>query len=158
MRHSLSTSSARDSERHRISTTKNYRGRRPHRLVHHRQYSRTCGQRAIYRPGRRKIYAKRVRRSPSRPRFYREKPEKVGERRGRRNPFKEEKKETSHQDNPGEKLSKRQLNKILDELAADIEERIRLCKKNQLSKILSRNIGSERDTRGTPPAQPEANK
>ena len=157
MRHSLSTSSSRDSERHRISTAKNYRGRRPHRLVHHRQYSRTCGQRTVYRPERRKIYGKRIRRSPSRPRFYREKPEKVDERRGRSNFLKREKKETSHQANPEEKLSTQELNKILDQLIADIEERIRIIKKDQLSKILSRNIGLERDTRGTSPAQPETN-
>ena len=155
MRHSVSTSSSRDSERHRISSTKNYRGRRPHRLVYHRQYPRTYARRTVYRPERRRIYGKRVRRSPSRPRSNRENPETVDRRRRRSHPFEEEKKETSNQDNPEKKLSKKQLNKILDELVADIEERIRLCKKDQLSKILPRNIGAERETRGTSPAQSE---
>ena len=155
MRHSLSTSSARDSERYRISTTKNYRGRRPHRLVYHRQYPRTYARRTVYRPERRRIYGKRVRRSPSRPRSNRENPETVDRRRRRIHPLEEENKEASNQDNPEKKLSKKQLNKILDELVADIEERIRLCKKDQLSKILPRNIGAERETRGTSPAQSE---
>ena len=158
MRHSLSTSSPRDSERHRISTAKNYRGRRPHRLVHHRQYSRTCGQRTVYRPERRKIYAQRLKRSPSRPRFYRENPERVDRRRGRTNPLKKAKKETSHRDTPEKKPSTREKNRTLDRLAEEIEELIRRYKKNQLSEILSRNIGSERDTCGAPPAQPETNK
>ena len=153
MRHSQSSGSSRTSTKRDIPAI---RRRRPHRVVHHRYYSRTGGQRAVYRPGRREIYAKRLRRSPSRPRFYRENPEKVDKGRGRSNFLKKEKKETSHQDNPGEKLSKRQLNRILDQLAADIEERIEVYKKDQLSKILSRNIGPERDTRGTPPAQPES--
>ena len=157
MRHSLSKGSARDSERYRISTTKNYRGRRPHRLVYHRQYPRTHGQRSVYRPEGRKIYDRRLRSSPSRPRFYRRKPERVGKRRGRRNFLKEKKKETNHQDDPLAKLSKKELNKILDQLVADIEERIRVIKKDQLSNILSRNIEPERDARGTSPAQSETN-
>ena len=154
MRHSLSTSSPRDSKRHRISTAKNYRGRRPHRLVHHRQYPRTCGQRAVYRPERRKTYGKRLRRSPSRPRFYRENPEKVDKRRKRSNALEKEK-ETNHRGNPEEKLSKRELDRILDRLAADIEKRIEIYKKDQLSRILSRNIGPDRDDRGSPPEQLE---
>ena len=155
MRHSLSTSSSRDSERHRMSSTKNYRGRRPHRLVYRRQYPRTYARRAVYRPEGRRIYGKRVRRSPSRPRFNREKPEKVGRGRGKSNIPKKERKETSHQANPEEKLSTQELNKILDQLAADIEERIRINKRDQLSKILSQSTGRERENRGTPPAQPE---
>ena len=154
MRHSVPTSSSRDSERHRISTTKNYRGRRPHRLVRHRQYSRTHGRRTVYRPERRKIYGKRLRRSPSRPRFNREKPEKVDRGRGRRNILEKEKKETSHQEKLA-LLSTQELNKILDQLVADIEERIRINKRDQLSKILSQSTGRERENRGTPPAQPE---
>ena len=158
MRHSVPTSSSRDSERHRISTTKNYRGRRPHRLVRHRQYSRTHGRRTVYRPERQKIYGKRLRRSPSRPRFNREKPEKVDRGRRRSNIPKKERKETSHQANPEENLallSTKELNKILDQLVADIEERIRINKKDQLSKIVSQSTGRERENRGTPPAQSE---
>ena len=167
MRHSQSTGSSRTSTRRDIPTIRSdeatkrdiptIRRRRPHRLVHHRQYPRTRGRPAVYRPERQEIYAKKLRRSPSRPRFYREKPEKVDERRGRRNFLEREKKETSHQANPEEKLSTQELNKILDQLVADIEERIRIIKKDQLSNILSRNIEPERDTRGTSPAQPETN-
>jgi hypothetical protein len=166
--------------------------------VRHRQYSRTYGQRTVYRPERREIYGKKLRRSPSRPRFNRERPEKVdkGRRRSnilrkeivrrspsrprfnrekpgkklRRSPsrprfnrekpekvdiLEKERKETSHQANPEENLallSTEELNKILDQLAKDIEERIEIYKKDQLSRILSRNIGPERDDQGTPPA------
>ena len=148
MRHSQSTSSSRTSTKRRIPTN---RGRRPHRLVHHRQYSRTCDQRAVHRPGRREIYVQRLKRSPSRPRFYRENPERVDKRRGRTNPLKKAKKETSHRDTPERKLSTREKNKALERLAEEIEELIRRYKKNQLSEILSQNIGSEGDTRGTPP-------
>ena len=156
MRHSQSSGSSRTSTKRDIPAI-----RRPHRLVHHRhrrQYSRTI-PRTIPRtvPMRREIYAKRLRRSPSRPRFYRENPKKVDKRRGRSNFLEKEKKKSSQQDNPEEKLSTREKDKILDQLASDIEERIQAYKKDQLSKILSRNIGPERDARGTHPAQPESN-
>ena len=158
MRHSRPTSSSRTSTKRRIPTI---RGRRPHRLVHRRQRSRTRGQRAVHRPERRGIYVQRLGRAPSRSSFRRKNPEKVAETRERKNFLKKAKKETSHQDYPKKSSKKptiRELDRILDQLSSEIEELIREYKKDQLPGVLSRNIRSEKDTRGTPPAQHESNK
>ena len=162
MRHSQPKSSSRTSTKQRT-----IRGRRPHRLVRRPQHSRTYGQRAVHRPERRGTHAQRLGRTPSRSSLRRRDQDEVTEvfKRGirekthrsreRKDFLKTAKEETSHRNYPTKSSKKRkirELNRILDQLSSEIEEQIRECKKDQLSRIFSRDIPE------TPPAQPETKK